>query len=141
MTNKRNARNDCSRLKDSLPRCTLSSNASRRRCYYRSVERLRKRTFRNGRLSGQVVSELEQMISEEYPAPGQRLPKEADLAERFQVSRIVIREAMKILEDRGIVEVSAGRGTFTLTPSPDKVKEMLMRLFRDQPIPALSEMD
>jgi len=102
---------------------------------------LRKRTFRNGRLSGQVVSELERMIAEQYPQPGQRLPKEADLAERFQVSRIVIREAMKILEDRGVVEVSAGRGTFTLTPSPGKVKEVLMRLFKDQPIPSLMEME
>jgi GntR family transcriptional repressor for pyruvate dehydrogenase complex len=105
------------------------------------VEKLRKRTFRSGRLSGQVVSELERMIAEEYPQPGQRLPKEADLAERFQVSRIVIREAMKILEDRGVVDVGAGRGTFTLTPSPGKVKDLLMRLFKDQPIPALAEMD
>ena len=105
------------------------------------METLRKRTFRSGRLSGQVVSELERMIAEQYPLPGQRLPKEADLAERFQVSRIVIREAMKVLEDRGVVEVSAGRGTFTLTPSPGKVKEVLMRLFNDQPIPSLMEME
>jgi GntR family transcriptional regulator, transcriptional repressor for pyruvate dehydrogenase complex len=88
-----------------------------------------------------VVSELERMIAERYPQPGQRLPKEADLAEQFQVSRIVIREAMKILEDRGVVEVSAGRGTFTLTPSPRKVKDVLMRLFKDQPIPSLLEME
>jgi DNA-binding FadR family transcriptional regulator len=104
-------------------------------------QQLRKRTFRNGRLSGQVVTELERVIAEEYPRPGQRLPKEADLAERFQVSRIVIREAMKILEDRGVVEVGAGRGTFTLTPSPDRVKDLLMRLFKDQPIPSFMEMD
>jgi DNA-binding FadR family transcriptional regulator len=105
------------------------------------LEKLRKRTFRNGRLSGQVVSELERMIAEQYPQPGQRVPKEADLAERFQVSRVVIREAMKILEDRGVVEVRAGRGTVTLTPSPDKAKEVLMRLFNDQPIPSLLEME
>jgi DNA-binding FadR family transcriptional regulator len=105
------------------------------------VEHLRKRTFRNGRLSGQVVSELERMIAEQYPQPGQRVPKEADLAERFQVSRVVIREAMKILEDRGLVDVRAGRGTFTLTPSPGKVKDVLMRLFKDQPIPSLHEME
>jgi DNA-binding FadR family transcriptional regulator len=91
-------------------------------------------------LSGQVVSELERLIAEEYSQPHQRLPKEAELAERFQVSRIVIREAMKILEERGAVEVRAGRGTFTRTPS-DKVKEVLMRLFKDQPIPSLLEME
>jgi GntR family transcriptional repressor for pyruvate dehydrogenase complex len=104
------------------------------------VQALRKRTFRNGRLSEQVVGELERMIAEEYPQPRQRLPRETQLAERFQVSRIVIREAMKILEDRGVVEVRAGRGTLTLAPSPDRVKQSLMRLFKDQPLPSLEEM-
>lgn len=48
---------------------------------------------------------------------------------------------MKILEDRGLVEVRAGRGTCTISPSPQKVKESLSRLFRDQPIPAAGEME
>jgi GntR family transcriptional regulator, galactonate operon transcriptional repressor len=102
---------------------------------------MRKRTFRNGRLSGQVLQEMQRLIADEYPTPGSRLPKEAELAERFQVSRIVIREAMKILEDRGMVEVRAGRGTLTVSPKPDRVKESLLWLFRDQPIPTLAEME
>jgi DNA-binding FadR family transcriptional regulator len=81
------------------------------------------------------------MVNEEYAEPGSRLPKEAALAERFQVSRIVIREAMKILEDRGVVEVRAGRGTLTLAPQPDQVKRSLLLLFRDQPLPTLAEME
>jgi GntR family transcriptional repressor for pyruvate dehydrogenase complex len=81
------------------------------------------------------------MISDEFPGPGRLLPKEVELGERFGVSRIVIREAMKILEDRGLVEVRAGRGTCTLAPSPDKVKQSLLRLFIDQPIPDLEEME
>src|SRR5690349_15221729 len=105
------------------------------------VQALRKRTFRNGRLSEQVVGELERMIAEEYPQPRQRLPRETQLAERFQVSRIVIREAMKILEDRGVVEVRAGRGTLTLAPSADRVKQSLLRLFREQPVPTIQEME
>ena len=84
---------------------------------------------------------MERTIREEYPEPGTRLPKEADLAVRFHVSRIVIREAMKVLEDRGVVEVRAGRGTITVAPNPERVKASLMRLFRDQPIPTLHEMD
>jgi GntR family transcriptional regulator, galactonate operon transcriptional repressor len=100
-----------------------------------------KRTFRNGRLSGQVVNELQRMVKEEYSDPGSRLPKEAALAERFQVSRIVIREAMKILEDRGVVEVRAGRGTLTVARNPDRVKQSLLQLFRDQPLPTLAEME
>src|SRR5688572_18035058 len=100
-----------------------------------------KRSFKRGRLSEQVVAELERTILEEFPEPGTRLPKEAELAERFRVSRIVIREAMKILEDRGVVEVRAGRGTITVEPTPERVKASLLRLFQDQPIPTLSEME
>jgi DNA-binding FadR family transcriptional regulator len=102
---------------------------------------MKKRTFRNGRLSGRVIDEIQRMISEEYPATGSRLPREADLADRFQVSRIVIREAMKVLEDRGVVEVKAGRGTLTSAPNPDRAMGELTRLFRGQPLPTISEME
>jgi DNA-binding FadR family transcriptional regulator len=102
---------------------------------------MQKRSFRNGRLSERVLQEMQRLIIEDYPAPGSRLPKEAELAERFQVSRIVIREAMKILEDRGMVEVRAGRGTLTVAPKPDRVKESLLLLFRDQPMPTVEEME
>lgn len=102
---------------------------------------MQKRSFRNGRLSEQVLHEMRRLIVEEYPAPGSRLPKEAELAEKFQVSRIVIREAMKILEDRGLVEVRAGRGTLTVAPKPNRVKESLLQLFRDQPMPTIEEME
>jgi GntR family transcriptional repressor for pyruvate dehydrogenase complex len=102
---------------------------------------MQKRTFRNGRLSGRVLEEMQRLIAAEYPAPGSKLPKETELAERFQVSRIVIREAMKILEDRGLVEVRAGRGTLTVPPKPDRVRESLLWLFRDQPIPTMEEME
>jgi DNA-binding FadR family transcriptional regulator len=100
-----------------------------------------RRSFKRGRLSEQVVAELERTILEEFPEPRTRLPKEAELADRFHVSRIVIREAMKILEERGVVEVKAGRGTLTVAPTPERVKASLLRLFRDQPIPTVGEMD
>lgn len=102
---------------------------------------MQKRSFRNGRLSAQVVEELQRIVKEEFAEPGSRLPKESALAERFQVSRIVVREAMKILEDRGVVEVRAGRGTLTVAARPDRVKRSLLQLFGDQPIPTLTEME
>src|ERR1041384_1253929 len=102
---------------------------------------MQKRSFRKGRLREFALREIKRMIIEEYPEPGTRLPKEAELADRFSVSRIVIREAMKILEDRGLVAVRAGRGTITQAPTPEQVKASLLRLFRDQPIPTLSEME
>jgi DNA-binding FadR family transcriptional regulator len=103
------------------------------------VVHLPQRSFRRGRLSEQVVLELERMIAEEFPIPGDRLPKESELAERFHVSRIVVREAIKVLEDRGAVEVRAGSGTYALAPSIEKVKESLKRLFKDHPFPSQSD--
>jgi GntR family transcriptional repressor for pyruvate dehydrogenase complex len=102
---------------------------------------LKIRTFRRKRLSEWVVDEIERMIAEEYPAPDAKLPTEAELAERYHVSRIVIREAMKVLEDRGAVEVRAGRGTLTVAPNSDCVKKVLLRLYRNQPVPTAEEME
>src|SRR3954454_13212912 len=102
---------------------------------------LKKRSFRNGRLSERVLEQLERMLTDEFPNPGDRWPKEAELADRFHVSRIVVREAIKILEDRGGVEVVAGRGTFTRSPSIDGVKVSLQRLFPDQHVPNPDEIE
>ena len=63
------------------------------------------------------------------------------MAERFQVSRIVVREAVKILEERGVVEVHAGRGTVTRTPTPDRVHAALLRLFRGRELPSIDSME
>lgn len=100
-----------------------------------------RRSFRTGRLSEQVAGELERLIPLEFPNPGNAWPREADLAERFHVSRIVIREAMKILEERGVVEVRAGRGTVTRSPTPDRVHSALLRLFRGRDVPDIDSME
>ncbi len=109
-------------------------------CYGLPRTTLKQRTFRRGRLSEQVVVELEKMIADQY-RDGQPLPKEADLADQFGVSRIVIREAVKILEGRGVLDVRAGSGTYVVLPSVEKVKESLLRLFRDQPVPSMTDIE
>lgn len=103
------------------------------------LKTMRKRTFRHGRLSGQVLLQIENMITERFPL-GAHLPTEDELAEQFRVSRIVIREAMKILEDRGVVEVRAGRGTIVVPAKSDRVKSSLYRLIRSSGTPMLQEM-
>lgn len=103
------------------------------------MKTIRKRTFRHGRLSGQVLLQIENMIADRFP-PGTHLPTEDELAEQFRVSRIVIREAMKIVEDRGVVEVRAGRGTIVVPAKSDRVKSSLYRLIRSSGAPILQEM-
>jgi DNA-binding FadR family transcriptional regulator len=56
---------------------------------------------------------------------GTRLPSERSLSERFQVSRVVIREAMKVLVSSGVVVVEPGRGVFTI----DRTRESLSNSF------------
>jgi GntR family transcriptional regulator, transcriptional repressor for pyruvate dehydrogenase complex len=50
---------------------------------------------------------------------GERLPNERDLAERFEVGRPTVREALRSLEALGIVEIRAGRsgGAYAARPS------------------------
>ncbi len=51
------------------------------------------------------------IMSGEY-SPGQRLPTETQLQEKWGVSRSVVREAMKVLDSQGLVRIEQGRGTF-----------------------------
>lgn len=56
-----------------------------------------------------------------YP-PGERLPSERDLAEKFKVSRPTIREAMIALEIRGMVEVHQGSGVYVVDAPPAEAR-------------------
>src|SRR5689334_1752014 len=60
------------------------------------------------RLSDAVAEALQRDIL--GMSVGERLPTEAELAERFDVSRTVIREATRLLVQRGLLSVRPGRG-------------------------------
>lgn len=63
------------------------------------------------RLSEQIVIQLCQMIGQGQLQPGDRLPPERDLADRLQVSRASLREALRAMELAGIVTTRHGGGT------------------------------
>lgn len=70
----------------------------------------------------QVASVLEhQILSGEYRR-GDRLPSELDLCGLFNVSRITIRQALKHLEDNGLISRDRGRGTFVTARIDDMPK-------------------
>lgn len=60
--------------------------------------------------------DLERLILEGELSPGERLPPERDLAEHLGVSRVSIREALRELENRGLIDRKPGRGTIVLSP-------------------------
>jgi GntR family transcriptional repressor for pyruvate dehydrogenase complex len=59
-----------------------------------------------------ILDEITRLITEGILKPGDRLPSESELAERFGVGRSSLREAMRALQLLGIVEVIQGKGTF-----------------------------
>ena len=70
-----------------------------------------RRSRRPGRLGAVVLEELGQAIISGAFAEGAVLPREPTLCEQFGFSRTVIREGLKLLEERGLVRVEQGRGT------------------------------
>lgn len=63
------------------------------------------------RIGVTVLSELVQSIVSGEIAPGEVLPPENELSNQFGVSRTVIRESMKRLQEKGMITVAQGRGT------------------------------
>jgi len=65
-------------------------------------------------LPERVVGELMRRIVRGHLEPGALLLPEGRLAEEFGVSRVVVREAVKVLVEKGLVDVRQGRGTWVL---------------------------
>lgn len=63
-------------------------------------------------LYSRVADRIYQYIKEENLQPGEKLPGERKLAEEWKVSRSTLREAIRELENEGIVHVEVGKGTF-----------------------------
>ena len=67
----------------------------------------------NNKLLPEKVSEqIVQLISDRKLKAGEKLPNEFEMAEQLNVGRGTIREAVKILVSRNVVEIKRGRGTF-----------------------------
>jgi DNA-binding FadR family transcriptional regulator len=67
---------------------------------------------RRERVFEQAVGELRTMIENGEVQPGDRLPPEPELSDQFNIGRSSVREAMRILESEGLVEIRRGTGTF-----------------------------
>ncbi|MBI2171398.1 MAG: FadR family transcriptional regulator [Chloroflexi bacterium] len=82
-------------------------------------------SVRRTRLFEGVVAQLRTLIKEGRLQPGQRLLPERELAERFQVSRASLREAIRALERDGLVVIRPGAGTFVSEEGFDAAVEAL----------------
>jgi GntR family transcriptional regulator, transcriptional repressor for pyruvate dehydrogenase complex len=83
---------------------------------------------REDRLADKVADLLKKAILSGQLRPGDRLPAERSLGERFGVSRTVVREAVRGLAAKGLVEVRSGSGSVVARVSAGSVAET-MQLF------------
>jgi len=81
------------------------------------------------KLSNSVVRQIELLILRGILRPGERLPSERELAERLDVSRPSLREAVAELQERGLVASRAGAGIFVSQSLGSTFPPALMRLF------------
>lgn len=58
----------------------------------------------------QVEERIRELIQEEQYQPGKKLPPEMELCQRLGVGRGTVREAFRLLQAKGVVEIKPGRG-------------------------------
>src|SRR5215471_1312309 len=75
-----------------------------------AIKRAEVVAFRGPTLSTRIVAQVRDALFAKQLRPGDFLGTEKDLAERFGVSRIVARDALRTLEAQGIVEIKVGAG-------------------------------
>jgi len=81
-------------------------------------------------LSNRVTGEIEALIVQNRLQPGDRLLAERELARQFGVSRTVIREAVRALTAKGLLEVHAGSGTIVRAPTAQNVSQSMTLYLR-----------
>lgn len=77
------------------------------------TEKRRRETMSKRNLSQQTAERLyNSIVAEGTLRPGDKLPNEVELSQQLGVSRATLREAIRELAARGVLEVRRGRGTF-----------------------------
>jgi GntR family transcriptional repressor for pyruvate dehydrogenase complex len=77
------------------------------------------------RLYEKIVVQIQGRILAGELKPGDHLPSEREMAEQFRVSRTAVREAVKTLTEKGLVQVRPGRGTFITNGTSQAVRHSL----------------
>jgi GntR family transcriptional repressor for pyruvate dehydrogenase complex len=80
---------------------------------------------REQRLYERVAERILGLVQDATWRPGDRLPTERELAEAFGVSRTVVREAVKVLEARGVLETQTGSRAYVRRPDSAIVSRSL----------------
>jgi GntR family transcriptional repressor for pyruvate dehydrogenase complex len=88
------------------------------------------KVVQTSRLYEQIVQQIEQSIRKGALKAGDQLPAERELALQFGVSRTAVREAVKTLREKGLVEAYPGRGTFVTSDTSNTIRLTLDRMIK-----------
>jgi len=88
------------------------------------------KAVRTSRLYEQIVQQIEDSILKGTLKAGDQLPAERELAQRFGVSRTAVREAVKALREKGLVEAYSGRGTFITNGTSQAMRQSMDWMMR-----------
>lgn len=88
------------------------------------------------RVSQVIVDQIKLLMREGKISNGDRLPSERDLCQRFGVSRVTVREALRVLEASGLIEIRVGArgGAFVSSPTRERLGEGLADLITLSPL-------
>ncbi len=91
---------------------------------------------KQNRIFEDVVEQIQNAILSGQVKPGETLPSERDLRDVFRVSRGTIREALRVLEQKGLIEIKlgVGGGAVVRDVPTDKLGETLALLIRSRKI-------
>jgi DNA-binding FadR family transcriptional regulator len=94
------------------------------------------RAAKQNRIFQDVVEQIQEAIIQGHLKVGDRLPAERELKEMLQTSRSTLREALRVLEQKGLIEIKLGMGGGPVVKavSPDLVTESLDLLIRSHQV-------
>lgn len=101
------------------------------------------KVVRTSRLYEQIVQQIEESVLNGSLKPGDQLPAERELAQRLGVSRTAVREAVKTLREKGLVEAYSGRGTFITDGTSQAARQsfdLMVKIGQQEGSPHLAEL-
>lgn len=95
-------------------------------------EPLKNVELQHQRLSDQVKDIIKQAILDGQFKPGDKLPPEDQIAEKFKVSKVTAREALREMETEGLIEKRRGiyGGSYVAEPGSEKMGELVINYYR-----------
>ncbi|MFD1707885.1 FadR/GntR family transcriptional regulator [Siminovitchia sediminis] len=75
-----------------------------------------------------IVDDIEEKINNEILKEGDKLPSERELTNTYQISRHGVRQALTVLKEKGLIQITPGKGAFVTSYNEDILTESLKRV-------------